>query len=45
MQLCPEKGQEPVSGTLAFLRYGGHYMSALFGLGVYRQIYPNLIVS
>ena len=25
-------------------RYGGHYRSATFGLGVYRQIYLNLIV-
>ena len=29
---------------LAFLRYGGHYRSAPFGLGVHWKIYPNLIV-
>ena len=27
-----------------FLRYGGHYRSVLFGLCVYRQIYPNRIL-
>ena len=30
--------------TMSLLRYGGHYRSVLFGLGVYRQIYPNQIV-
>ena len=30
---------------LAFFRFGGRDRSELFGLGVYRKIYPNLIVS
>ena len=45
--LCRTQSFRIVYGwSLAFFRYvyGGHDRNILFGLGVYTQIYPNLIV-
>ena len=44
LHLLPH-GIHPWRGQLVFLWYGWHYINALFGLSVYRQIYPNLVVS